>query len=117
MNALRDLMSEGRIAWAPQARAWIARPGDIVDALAREGFAEFKADAARSRRDREPAGGIWQGLDTRTGAVASAVWIRGEDERAYEVRPVRQRHREERDVTDERHPEPESQDLDRKRDV
>ena len=82
MNALRELMSEGRIAWAPQARAWIARPGDIVDALAREGFAEFKADAARSRRDREPAGGIWQGLDARTGAVASAVWIRGEDERA-----------------------------------
>jgi hypothetical protein len=78
MNALRQLMSEGRIAWAPQARAWIARPGDIVDALSREGFAEFKADAARSRRDREPAGGIWQGLDARTGAVASAVWIRGE---------------------------------------
>ena len=82
MNALRELESEGRIAWAPQAHAWIARPGDIVDALARVGFAEFKADAACTRRDRAPAGGIWQGLDTRTGAVASAIWIRGDDGRA-----------------------------------
>jgi len=37
------------------------------------------ADAARSRRDRTPAGGIWQGLDERTGAVASAIWVRGDD--------------------------------------
>ena len=79
MKALRDLMNEGRIAWAPDARGWIAQPGDIVDALAREGYAEFKADAARSRRDRVPSGGIWQGLDARTGAVASAVWVRGAD--------------------------------------
>jgi hypothetical protein len=79
MKALRDLLSEGRIAWAADARGWIAQPGDIVDALAREGFAEFKADAARSRRDGLPSGGIWQGLDARTGAVASAVWVRGAD--------------------------------------
>ena len=83
MDALRELVREGRIAWAPETRAWLGEPGDIVDALAREGFAEFKADAARTRRDRAPAGGIWQGLDTRTGAVASAIWIRGHaDERA-----------------------------------
>lgn len=85
MNALRELVIEGRIAWAPQARGWLARPGDIVSALAREGFAEFKADAARSRRDCTPAGGMWQGLDVRTGAVASAVWIRADDERAVVV--------------------------------
>ena len=79
MKALRDLMSEGRIAWAPEAHGWIAQPGDIVDALASEGFAEFKADAARSGSDRTPTGGLWQGLDTRTGAVASAIWVRGAD--------------------------------------
>ena len=79
MKALRDLMSEGRIAWAPEARGWIAQPGDIVDALAREGFAEFKADAARTGRGGPPSGGIWQGLDARTGAVASAIWIREAD--------------------------------------
>ena len=33
MKALRDLMSEGRMAWAPDAHGWIAQPGDIVDAL------------------------------------------------------------------------------------
>ena len=80
MKALRDLLSEGRIAWAPEVRGWLAQPGDIVDALAREGFAEFKADAARSRRGRPASGGIWQGLDARTGAVASAVWVRGGDD-------------------------------------
>ena len=79
MKALTELVNEGRIARAPQTRGFIARPGDIVDALGREGFAEFKADAARSRRDRAPTGGIWQGLDVRTGAVASAIWVRGED--------------------------------------
>jgi hypothetical protein len=79
MDTLNELVREGRIAWAPEARGWIARPGDITDALAREGFAEFKADAARSARDRTPTGGIWQGLDARTGAVASAIWVRGED--------------------------------------
>ena len=83
METLRELVREGRITWAPGARAWIARPGDITEALAREGFAEFKADAARSHRDRTPTGGIWQGLDARTGAVASAIWVRGdEDDRA-----------------------------------
>lgn len=80
MNALRELMTQGRIAWAPQARGWIARPGDIVDALAREGFAEFKVDTARTGRNRAPTGGLWQGLDCRTGAVASAIWVRGEDD-------------------------------------
>jgi hypothetical protein len=80
MEALNELVREGRIAWASEARGWIARPGDIMDALAREGFAEFKIDAARSRRDREPTGGIWQGLDARTGAVASAIWVRGQDD-------------------------------------
>ena len=83
MEALDELVREGRIAWAADARGWIARPGDIMDALAREGFAEFKADAARSRRDRTPTGGIWQGLDTRTGAVASAIWVHADqDDRA-----------------------------------
>ena len=80
MNALRELEREGRIAWAPGAGGWRARPDDIVDALAREGFAEFKADAARSHRDRTPTGGIWQGLDARTGAVASAIWVQAASE-------------------------------------
>lgn len=82
MEALKELVREGRIAWAPDARAWLAKPDDIKEALAREGFAEFKEDAARNHRDRTPTGGIWQGLDARTGAVASAIWVRGDDDRA-----------------------------------
>jgi hypothetical protein len=27
-----------------------------------------------SRRDSGPAGGVWQGINQRTGAVASAIW-------------------------------------------
>ena len=76
MNAFRELMTEGRIAWAAEVRGWIGQPGDIVDALSREGFTEFKADAARGPRGGLSRGGIWQGLDARTGAVASAVWVR-----------------------------------------
>ena len=80
MKAFRDLVNEGRIAWAPAARAWRARPDDIVDALSREGFTEFKADAARTGRQRPATGGMWQGLDARTGAVASAIWVRADDD-------------------------------------
>ena len=29
-------------------------------------------------RDREATGGVWQGLNASTGAVASAVWVRPE---------------------------------------
>jgi len=80
MKSLQELASQGRIAWEPEARGWVARPGDIVDALAREGFSEFKADAARTHRSREPSGGLWQGLDQKTGAVASAIWVQTVDQ-------------------------------------
>ena len=80
MEALDQLVREGLIAWVPAAQAWRGQPDDIVGALARAGFAEFKADAARGHRGRTPTGGIWQGLDARTGAVASAIWVRAEDQ-------------------------------------
>jgi hypothetical protein len=28
-----------------------------------------------SRRDLRPAGGVWQGVNARTGTVASAIWV------------------------------------------
>ena len=43
--------------------------------IEREGFAECKRETTTSRRDRHPAGGVWQGVDPRTGSVASAVWV------------------------------------------
>jgi hypothetical protein len=73
-----QLRSEGRVEWAPQERAWVGRPDDIVRALTSDGFEEYKHEVVRSRRDREPTAGLWQGLNNRTGAVGSAVWVRQE---------------------------------------
>jgi hypothetical protein len=46
-----------------------------VNVVANEGFAACKHETTTSRRDRQPAGGVWQGMDPRTGSVASAVWV------------------------------------------
>src|SRR5439155_545810 len=61
--------------WREAESGWIAVPEEIVTALAREGFEECKREMTTSRRDRRPAGGVWQGLNTRTGSVASAIWV------------------------------------------
>jgi hypothetical protein len=61
--------------WSENAHAWAAQPRDVVEALAHAGFAEYKLAVTRSRRDRPPTGGVWQGLNPLTGAVASAIWV------------------------------------------
>jgi hypothetical protein len=71
-----QLRNEGRVEWAPQERAWIGRPDEIVRALASDGFQEYKHEIVRGRRDHEPTAGLWQGLNNETGAVGSAVWVR-----------------------------------------
>lgn len=75
LNPIDDLKREGRMRWLAAEQAWQARPDEVLDALARDGFQEYKREIARSGRDVN--GGMWQGINTRTGAVASAVWIRG----------------------------------------
>jgi hypothetical protein len=76
MSYLNRLRATGRIRWDATEQAWLAEPDEVISALGQEGFEECKRDVVRSRRDREPAGGIWQGLNTTTGAVASAVWVK-----------------------------------------
>jgi hypothetical protein len=76
LDALRE---DGKLEWSSGDRAWWADPGDVVDALAHDGFQEYKHEVMRSRIDRAPAGGVWQGLDRRTGAVASAIWVARHD--------------------------------------
>ena len=71
-NALRE---HSRITWIEQEHGWAATPEDIVTVLSNEGFEECKREQTTSRRNRQPAGGVWQGVDTRTGSVASAVWV------------------------------------------
>lgn len=72
LNELRD---HGRMQWLDRAQGWQAEPDDIVNALTADGFQECKRETARV--PRAPAtGGVWQGIDPKTGAVASTVWTR-----------------------------------------
>lgn len=83
MHSLNELREKGEIAWIEPAHGWIAEPDVIVKALFQDGFEECKLEVVRSRRYRDPFGGVWQGLNQRTGSVASAVWVnRADTERA-----------------------------------
>jgi hypothetical protein len=75
MNAVDDLRGQGRMTWITAERGWAAAPEEIVSALSADGFEECKREMTTSRRDSRPAGGLWQGINTRTGAVASAIWV------------------------------------------
>jgi hypothetical protein len=75
LQGLNELKQSGKMHWSENEHAWAAEPRDVVEALAHEGFAEYKLAVTRSRRDRPPTGGVWQGLNLQTGAVASAIWV------------------------------------------
>jgi hypothetical protein len=75
MTGFRALREQSLITWIERDRGWVAAPEDIVNVLSSEGFAECKRETTTSRRDSHPAGGVWQGVDPRTGSVASAVWV------------------------------------------
>ena len=75
---LHELRESDRMQWLDGARGWRAEPDDVVDALAADGFQECKRETARI--PRAPAtGGVWQGIDPKTGAVASTIWTREPD--------------------------------------
>ena len=72
---LDDLRAHGRMEWLNEARGWRAEPDEIVNALAADGYQECKREIARV--PKAPAtGGVWQGIDHNTGAVASTIWTR-----------------------------------------
>jgi hypothetical protein len=75
MHGLNELHAQGRMTWIEAEHGWGAAPEDIVDALSKDGFAECKRETTTSRRDLRPAGGVWQGVNTGTGSVASAIWV------------------------------------------
>lgn len=77
MPGLNELREQGRMSWIEDQRGWVAAPEDIVTALLNDGFAECKRETTTSRRDLQPAGGVWQGVNPRTGSVASAIWVNG----------------------------------------
>lgn len=82
LQRLNELRDHGKMQWSQGERAWAAEPRDIVSALAHEGFEEYKHEITYSRRDRPPRGGVWQGLNSQTGAVASAIWVQRSDDAA-----------------------------------
>ena len=74
-TTLNDLRTQGRMTWSDDEHGWIGAPDEILGALTGEGFAECKREMTTSRRDRRPAGGLWQGVDPGTGSGASAIWV------------------------------------------
>jgi hypothetical protein len=76
IDGLNHLRVGGRMRWLGDEQAWIARPEEVVGALSDDGFEEYKREEARGRRGRQPHGGMWQGINTSTGAVASAIWVK-----------------------------------------
>jgi hypothetical protein len=75
MTGLDELREQGRMTWIEQEHGWVAAPEEIVKALSKDGFEECTRETTTSRRDRGPAGGAWQGVEARTGSVASAMWV------------------------------------------
>lgn len=75
MASLNDLRALGRMTWSEDERGWVGVPDEILDALGNDGFDQCKREMTTSHRDCRPAGGLWQGVNTRTGSVASAIWV------------------------------------------
>jgi len=75
MTGLNELREQGRMTWIEEEHGWIAAPEEVMKALSDDGFEECKREMATSRRDWQPSGGVWQGVDTHTGSAASAIWV------------------------------------------
>lgn len=74
--SLDQLQEHGRMRWIDGAQGWRAEPDEVVSALAASGFEECKREIARTPPAGQVSGGVWQGVDHRTGAVASTIWFR-----------------------------------------
>src|SRR5437762_11385908 len=75
MTGLNELRERGLMTWIEQEHGWVAAPEEIVRAFSKDGFEECNRETTTSRREWQPPGGVWQGVDTRTGSVASATWV------------------------------------------
>jgi hypothetical protein len=75
VKSLSELREQGKMTWIEGEHGWVAAPAEVLDALTRDGFEACKRELTTSRRDGRPAGGVWQGVNARTGTVASAIWV------------------------------------------
>jgi len=74
-SGLTALHDQGGMTWTEPECGWVAVPEEVLQALAVDGFEQCKHEETTSRRDRRPSGGVWQGVNPATGAVASAIWV------------------------------------------
>jgi hypothetical protein len=75
MTSLNELREQGQMTWSEHEQGWSGTPGEILDALAADGFNECKREMTSSRRDCRPVGGVWQGVNPLTNSVASLIWV------------------------------------------
>src|SRR5438034_1867786 len=68
---LNELERRGEMRWRAEEHAWVADPDHVVRALTDAGFQEYKREIAKDNRSHATSGGIWQGLDPRSGVVAT----------------------------------------------
>ena len=78
MTGLDELRERGLMTWIEQEHGWVAAPEEIVKAFSKDGFEECNRETTTSRRDWQPPGGVWQGVDTRRlghqAIMAGGVW-------------------------------------------
>jgi hypothetical protein len=74
MQHIDELEQQGAIRWRVEDRAWVADPGHVIRALVSDGYQEFRREIAKRSGDGTSWGGMWQGLDPRTGSVATVIW-------------------------------------------
>src|SRR5262244_660877 len=74
MRYLNELERQGLMSWRIEEHAWVADPERVVRALTDDGFHEYKREIAKDNRSHATTGGMWQGLDPQTGAVATVIW-------------------------------------------
>jgi hypothetical protein len=75
MHRLDQLAHGGTMCWRAEDHAWVGDPARVVQELANEGFDEYRRETATNGRARAASGGVWQGLDPRTGEVATVIWV------------------------------------------
>ena len=75
MTELNGLRERREMTWSEGEHGWVGTPEAILRALAGDGYEECKRETATSHPDCRPAGGVWQGVNRRTGSVAAAIWV------------------------------------------
>jgi hypothetical protein len=75
VNGLDELRGHDRMTRIEREHRWVAAPDDVVNALSSDGFEQCTGETPGSHRDLGSAGGMWHGVNPRTGSVASAIWV------------------------------------------